>query len=591
MNRMYGHNHMADSGPSAHIHSADKSPGVIIIYLCALLPSLLFGIFNIGYQYELIVSPSDMSVLAMLGAGLRNVVPQILATGTVTLLAEAIYSKLQRRRMRWDFIIPALMIPMMSPATTPAWMLGCSTLLAIVISLVIFYATERNVFNLTLLAILILYLLFPSYMSGPGVHVIDSMTSATPLTQVKVSMFTEPVVTDVSGRSIGLIHYFTGLIPGAWGETSTLCILAGAALLVITRVVALRLIISAFAGGMIMCAISWMCATPVYPATMINPLAQLCLGGFAFAVVFIASDSINSCITRESQYIYGFLLGILAMAMRLYSKAWPDSTLIAMLVMNLIIPIIDRWVVSAKARHRHRRTAIFGSQFKNKLMPVNTLIFFGIVLPLFLSWSVLPSHRGVGEEGIREGVMRACHFSDCDMSRLFNFTVKRAYIVNYHGIVIDRDPSHAMHTCINIGEEMKTAPERRRLPLWECATPDGIKYVLPLYGDGMRGPIQGFVSLNADGRTIYGAWFFPTHETPGLGERLTRSHVAERLCGLSVLDRRGELAPPVISAGGAKGESKIVQGMTGATLTGQCFNRIIKDCLESYAQYLRRISE
>lgn len=590
MNPDYENKRLASISPRAHIHAADRAKWVVCVYILSLLPCLLFGIFNIGLQSSRAGNAAD-SFPSMLAVGLSCVLPRILATGAVTFLAARLLSKSSGRRMNGQYLIPALLIPMMSPPSVPAWMLACATLGAILVVSALFYATGRRVLNTALLALFILYILFPSAMGGPGVHVADSSTGATPLAALKTSLGTIPGIHDAESRPLWLLQSFLGLMPGAWGETSVLCVLLGGVLLIVTRVASRGIIFSALAGGLATSVAAWLFASPRYPVTFIAPLIQLCLGGFAFAVVFIATDPSTAPVTSAGRRLYGFLIGVLSMLIRFYG-IFPEGVIPAVLVMNLLAPAIDKGVFYVRSRRRlsgydsvaprrFRKGIDFGS-VSGVLMSV------AVLLPLLFSWSVLPGRKSVGKEGVMLGVTRACRLGvGKDVRRLFETSVKRAYLVNYHGAVIDRNPAHVMQACENLGEESSKSADSRRLPVWECATPAGLKYVLPLYGWGMHGAIQGFIALDVDGRTIYGAWFFPTHETRGLGARLTDENIARQFSGLSLFTSRGVFSPPVIGAG----SNATVEGVTGATFTEKGLNRLIKESLEPYTQYLRRISE
>ncbi len=149
---------------------------------------------------------------------------------------------------------------------------------------------------------------------------------------------------------------FFGLIPGSFGETSTLCILIGALLLLATGIASWRIILSVFAGGAVMALIANWFATPTYPASFLTVADQLCLGGFAFAAVFMASDPVTSCRTNTGKYIYGFLVGVFAILIRTYNNGYPEGAMLAVLLMNAFTPLIDYCVVEANVRRRMRRT-------------------------------------------------------------------------------------------------------------------------------------------------------------------------------------------------------------------------------------------
>lgn len=190
----------------------------------------------------------------------------------------------------------------------------------------------------------------------------DGFTGATPLGQIATSGAQNAAeaaasLQGVNGQAIDLWQMFLGLIPGSFAETSTLCILIGAALLLATGIASWRIILSVFAGGAVMSLIAHWCATPTYPASFLSVGEQLCLGGFAFAAVFMAPDPVTSCRTNTGKYIYGFLVGAVAIIIRTYNNGYPEGAMLAVLLMNALAPLIDYCVVEANVRRRLRRAA------------------------------------------------------------------------------------------------------------------------------------------------------------------------------------------------------------------------------------------
>jgi Na+-transporting NADH:ubiquinone oxidoreductase subunit B len=162
-------------------------------------------------------------------------------------------------------------------------------------------------------------------------------------------------MTNVAGQQTSLWDMFLGLIPGSFGETSTLFILVGAVILLITGIASWRIIVSAFVGGSLMALLAHSCATPTYPASFLTVGEQLCLGGFAFAAVFMATDPVTSCRTNVGKYIYGFLVGVVAILIRTYNNGYPEGAMLAVLLMNALAPLIDYCIVEANVRRRKNR--------------------------------------------------------------------------------------------------------------------------------------------------------------------------------------------------------------------------------------------
>lgn len=184
---------------------------------------------------------------------------------------------------------------------------------------------------------------------------VDAFTGATPLGQIASSTQGAVQLTNVLGEPLTFWDTFIGLIPGSWGETSTLFILVGAAILLLTGIANWRIVASAVVGGFLMSWVANSFASPLYPATFISPVQQLCLGGFAFAVVFMATDPVTACRTNIGKYIYGFLIGVVAILIRCYNTGYPEGAMLAVLLMNCFAPLIDYCVVEANIRKRLNR--------------------------------------------------------------------------------------------------------------------------------------------------------------------------------------------------------------------------------------------
>lgn len=160
----------------------------------------------------------------------------------------------------------------------------------------------------------------------------------------------------LDGTPIDSWQSFIGLIPGSFGETSTLCVLIGAVILLATGIASWKIIVSAVAGGLAMGAIAHACASPLYPMSFVDPFDQLMLGGFAFAVVFMATDPVTAARTEAGKWIYGFLVGVVAILIRTYNNGYPEGAMLAVLLMNALAPLIDYCVVEANVARRRRRT-------------------------------------------------------------------------------------------------------------------------------------------------------------------------------------------------------------------------------------------
>ena len=236
----------------------------------------------------------------------------------------------------------------------------------------VFGGTGYNIFNVALVTRAFLFFAYPAKMSGDGVfvslspmlgfggHAPDGFTGATPLGQLAsatVGSHAEvaQAMTTLTNEPLTTWQMFLGLMPGSFAETSTLFILVGAAILLLTGIASWRIILSVFAGGAVMALIANAFATPTYPASFLSVADQLCLGGFAFAAVFMAPDPVTACRTNTGKYIYGFLVGAIAIIIRTYNTGYPEGAMLAVLLMNALAPLIDYCVVESNVRRRLSR--------------------------------------------------------------------------------------------------------------------------------------------------------------------------------------------------------------------------------------------
>ncbi|MDE6291867.1 MAG: RnfABCDGE type electron transport complex subunit D, partial [Muribaculaceae bacterium] len=209
-----------------------------------------------------------------------------------------------------------------------------------------------------------LFSAYPSKMSGDSVFVslgdatpVDGYSGATPLGQLATATGDNVHILGVDGQILDFSNLFWGTIPGSWGETSTFCILIGAVILLCTGMASWKIMLSAFVGGLGMSYLGCAIGNPAYPVSMVYPIDQLCLGGFMFAIVFMATDPVTSCRTETGKWIYGFLIGVLAMTIRFYNTGYPEGAMLAVLLMNCFAPLIDWCVVNSNIRRRMKRLA------------------------------------------------------------------------------------------------------------------------------------------------------------------------------------------------------------------------------------------
>ena len=357
------------SRSGSHIHDGNDLKRTMITVVVALIPALLFGMYNIGYQHYLAIGNSHEGWFTMFMYGLFAMLPVIIVSYGVGLGIEFIGAQIHHKEIQEGFLVTGILIPLIVPINTPLWMTALATAFAVIFAKEIFGGTGMNIFNVALITRAFLFFSYPSHMSGDepfvkvdsilgmgGGTVVDSFTGATPLGQVATSVG-EPAMTNILGEPISCLDAFIGLIPGSPGETSMIAILIGAVILLITGIASWRIMCSVFVGGLAMGALVYALPSHVYPASMLDPVTQLCLGGFAFGAVFMATDPVTGARTKVGQYIYGLLIGVFAILIRVYNSGYPEGMMLAILLMNAFAPLIDHCVVSSNIKRRARRAA------------------------------------------------------------------------------------------------------------------------------------------------------------------------------------------------------------------------------------------
>ena len=351
------------SKTGVQIHDSNDSKRTMIIVILALLPCCLFGMWNVGYQHGLATGAGG-NVLECWWYGFMMTLPMMFVTYIVGLGIEFIFAQIRGHEIQEGFLVSGMLMPMICPIATPLWMLAVATAFSVIFCKEVFGGTGYNFMNPALVARAFLFFAYPAKMSGDKVFIslggqptVDGFTGATPLGQIASAGGTNPLadVTNAIGEHLTLSDAFWGFIPGSWGETSTFCILIGAAVLLLFGMASWRIMLSATVGGILMSLLAQATATPTYPVAFLGPWWQLCLGGFAFAVVFMATDPVTSCRTRLGKYIYGFLIGVIAILIRCYNTGYPEGAMLAVLLMNCFAPLIDWCIVNVNIRRRMAR--------------------------------------------------------------------------------------------------------------------------------------------------------------------------------------------------------------------------------------------
>lgn len=326
----------------AHIRDCNDMKRTMIVVVLALLPAFLFGCFNTGLQVGL----SGFNAFAY---GLVRILPMVCVSYIVGLGIEFAYAQSRREEVNEGYLVTGLLIPMIMPVSTPLWMVALGVAFAVIFGKEVFGGTGMNVFNPALTARAFVFFAFTPQMSGEEVWYskwsmmgaqVDGVSGATALEQLATKGEMQWSAADA----------FLGFIPGSFGETSTLCILIGAAILLFTGIASWRTMASVFVGGLATGYLFQALGVTEFPAYY-----HLLVGGFAFGAVFMATDPVTSAQTNAGKYIVGFMTGALAVLTRVVNPAYPEGMMLAILFMNALAPTVDYFVVEANVKRRKNR--------------------------------------------------------------------------------------------------------------------------------------------------------------------------------------------------------------------------------------------
>lgn len=341
----------------AHIRDAIDMKRIMGLVIIALVPSLLFGIWNTGYQHFL-ATGADPQFWPVVVYGLIKVLPIVIVSYLVGLGIEFVFAQIRGHEVNEGFLVSGMLIPLVMPVDVPLWMVAVATAFAVIIGKEVFGGTGMNILNPALTARAFLFFAYPAWMSGDKVWIggmikgqaADGFSGATVLAQAAQNNTNFSMG---NGDGIELMDMIIGTIPGSIGETSKIAILIGAAILLFTGVGSWRIMLSMILGGAVMGGILNIFA--VNPFMEIPWWEHLLLGSFLFGVVFMATDPVTASQTNKGKFIYGFLIGVLAIIIRVLNPAYPEGTMLAILLMNVFAPLIDHYVVQANVKKREKR--------------------------------------------------------------------------------------------------------------------------------------------------------------------------------------------------------------------------------------------
>ena len=348
---LYVPNTTAKSGTS--IHDAIDSKRIMFTVVVALIPALLFGMYNVGYQNYLAADAlATASFWEVFAYGCLAVLPKVIVSYVVGLGIEFAWAQWKHEEIQEGYLVTGIIIPLIIPVTTPYWILVLAIAFAVIFGKEIFGGTGMNIFNVAVLTRMFLFFSYPSKMTGDNVWVSqdailgfgnqlpDAFTMATPLGQIGQGV----------APTASLCDMFTGLIPGSIGETSVIAIAIGAVILLCSGIASWKIMLSTFLGGGIVAAL--------FHATGQSPIEwyeQLILGGFAFGAVFMATDPVTSARTETGKWFYGFFIGAIAVVVRVLNPGYPEGMMLAIFFGNMVAPLIDWCVVESNVSKRAKR--------------------------------------------------------------------------------------------------------------------------------------------------------------------------------------------------------------------------------------------
>lgn len=342
-------NHTSKSG--VHIHDAIDLKRTMTVVIVALIPTILFGSWNVGYQNGLAFG-IERGIMENFLFGFLKLLPIIIVSYVVGLGIEFIAAQIRGHEVNEGYLVTGILIPLILPINIPLWMVALAVAFAVIFGKEIFGGTGYNIMNVALLARAFLFFAYPSQMSGDAVWIfdlphkaaIDGFSGATPLAQIAQG----------AGSKMASFHdMFMGFIPGSIGETSTLAVLIGAAILIFTGIGSWKIMLSVVLGTL---SIGFLCNLfPLNNYMALPAYYHLVMGGFAFGTVFMATDPVTASQTEKGKWIYGFMIGALVVLIRIFNPAYPEGVMLAILLMNVWSSLIDYFVVESHVKRRLKK--------------------------------------------------------------------------------------------------------------------------------------------------------------------------------------------------------------------------------------------
>lgn len=358
--------HTTHSG--SHVRDSIDLKRTMFTVIIALLPAVLFGMWNTGYWHNIAIGNESATLIDNVLYGATKLLPMIIVTYVFGLGVEIFFSYVRKHPVNEGFLVSGMLIPLIMPADIPLWMVAVSTVFAVLIGKEVFGGTGMNILNPALTARAFAFFAYPTFMSGDkvwiggltsGEGVVDGFSGATALGQYAAGV-DAPMI---GSHALDFNNAFLGMIPGSMGETSALAILIGALYLIYTGIGSWKIMLSGVLGAIVMGltfnAFAEYAISPEQISFMSMPwYYHLVYGGFAFGIVFMSTDPVSAAQTERGKWIYGFLVGIFCIMIRVFNPAYPEGVMLAILFMNVMAPLIDHYVIQSNVKKRNKRAEL-----------------------------------------------------------------------------------------------------------------------------------------------------------------------------------------------------------------------------------------
>ncbi|MBL7076294.1 MAG: NADH:ubiquinone reductase (Na(+)-transporting) subunit B [Kiritimatiellae bacterium] len=343
----------------AHVRDAIDIKRVMVTVIYALLPCFLFGVWNAGYQYNMAHAVPGAGLVDHILRGLIIVMPIVFVSYAVGGFWEVLFACVRKHPINEGLLVSGFLFPLVLPPTIPLWQVAVGITFGIVIGKEIFGGTGMNVVNPALLSRAFIFFAYAKSMTGnvwiasKGDHVVDAVTGATPLGVLSAMPEGATAADAIASGQVSFMQMFLGVMPGSIGETSTLACLIGAVMLLLAGVASWRIILGCVIGLLSTATLANIFGSS--PMAQIPPHFHLVAGGFAFGAIFMATDPVSAAATKAGKWIYGFLIGMLVIIVRVLNAGFPEGVMLSILFMNLMAPLIDSFVVDHHIRRRRKR--------------------------------------------------------------------------------------------------------------------------------------------------------------------------------------------------------------------------------------------